>query len=102
MGGPLRKAEPTGSAKTPEELTADYLAALIKHLQYILGQKLGAAVLRSVPLEFILTVPAGWTERAKGKTLAACQQASLHTKSAVSLVSEPVSAINKQKIPELI
>ena len=94
MGGPLRKAEPAGSALTPEELMADYLTALIKHLRYILGQKLGAAVLRSVPLEFVLTVPAGWTERAKGKTLAACQQAGLNTKSSVSLVSEPVSAFN--------
>jgi molecular chaperone DnaK (HSP70) len=91
MGGPPRKAEPAGSAQTPEELTADYLTALIKHLRYILGQKLGAAVLRSVPLEFVLTVPAGWTERAKGKSLAACQRAGLDTKTAVTLVSEPVS-----------
>ena len=91
MGGPPRKAEPAGSARTPEELTADYLTALIKHLRYILGQKLGAAVLRTVPLEFVLTVPAGWTERAKGKTVAACQKAGLDTKTALSLVSEPVS-----------
>ena len=94
----MRKAEPTRSAKTPGELTAAYLAALIKHLRYILDQKLGAAVLRSVPLEFVLTVPAGWTEKAKGKALATYQQASLDTKSAVSLVSEPVSAISKQEI----
>lgn len=64
---------------------------MIKHLRYILGQKLGAAVLRSVPLEFVLTVPAGWMKRAKAKTLAACRQAGLDTNNPVSLVSEPVS-----------
>jgi molecular chaperone DnaK (HSP70) len=92
----LRKAEPAGPTRTPEQLTTDYLTALIKHLRYILGQKLGTAVLRSVPLEFVLTVPAGWTERANGKTLAACQQAGLDTKSSVSLVSEPVSHLSSK------
>ena len=80
-----------GQQKTPEELTTDYLTELYNHLMYILEQQLGAAILRTVPLEFYLTVPAIWSPTAKEKTLEACRKASLGSKSEIHLVSEPVS-----------
>lgn len=57
----------------------------------ILAEKLGASVLRATPTEFVLAVPAIWTELAKQKTLDACEKAGLTTEKPISLVSEPVS-----------
>ena len=60
---------------------------------YTLEQKLGAALLRTIPLEFSLTVPAIWTEAAKDKTLKACQRAGfIKENEEISLVSEPEAA----------
>lgn len=56
----------------------------------ILEQKLGASVLRTTLIQFVLTVPAIWTDSAKQKTLKACEKAGLTTKEPITLVSEPV------------
>lgn len=82
----------TGKQKSPEDLTTDYLTKLYQHLMYTLDQKLGASILRTIPIEFCLTVPAIWSEVAKEKTLKACQRAGLKSKSEILLVSEPVSS----------
>jgi molecular chaperone DnaK (HSP70) len=60
------------------------------HLTFTLENKLGAAF-RTIPLEFVLTVPAIWSEVAKEKTLRACQAAGFKTEVPLSLVSEPVN-----------
>ncbi|MCJ1343067.1 hypothetical protein MMC31_001258 [Peltigera leucophlebia] len=91
-GASPRKTISAGPSRSPEELTSDYLSALINHLRYILGQKLGAAVLRSVSLEYVLTVPAIWDPSAREKTLAACRKAGIDSTTSVSLVSEPEAA----------
>ncbi|KAJ0418508.1 hypothetical protein BJY00DRAFT_177645 [Aspergillus carlsbadensis] len=78
--------------KTPERLTQDYLTELYKHIMYTLEQKLGAALLRTIPLQFSLTVPAIWTEAAKDKTLKACQKAGFKSDEPISLCSEPEAA----------
>lgn len=57
---------------------------------FVLGEKLGASVLRTTPIEFVLTVPAIWTEFAKQKTLDACEKAGFTTEKPITLVSEPV------------
>lgn len=80
-----------GQQKSPEELTTDFLSELYKHIMYTLEQQVGAAVLRTIPLEFCLTVPAIWSEAAKEKTLKACQKAGIRSKSEILMVSEPVS-----------
>jgi len=78
--------------KTPEDLSTDYLTALVGHLMYTLEQSLGAAILRTTPVEFCLTVPAIWSEVAKEKTLQAFQKACLKSKKEILFVSEPVGA----------
>jgi molecular chaperone DnaK (HSP70) len=80
---------PSQESLDPEQLARDYLSALKNHLLYTLDQKLGAAF-RSVALEFVLTVPAIWSEVAKEKTLRACQSAGFRADVPISLVSEPV------------
>lgn len=80
--------------KSSDDLTTDFLTALVKHLMYTLEQKVGETILRTIPIEFCLTVPAIWSEVAKDKTLKACQKAGLKSKSEILLVSEPVSNDN--------
>lgn len=56
-------------------------------------QKLGEAFVRNVPLEFILTVPAIWSDLAKSKTLEACQRAGGPFQGRpITLISEPEAA----------
>lgn len=53
----------------------DYLSAIGEHLRYTLREKLGEGVMRNTPLEFVVTVPAIWSDLAKQKTIQACQNA---------------------------
>lgn len=50
--------------------------------------------MRSTPLEFVVTVPAIWSDLAKDKTKQACQRASgiSHTNVPIHLISEPEAA----------
>ena len=77
MDPEIANAELTTSMKSHKEarkgrkvdkLVTDYLSAIGSHLRYILREKLGETVLRSMPLEFVLTVPAIWSDLAKQKT----------------------------------
>lgn len=76
-----------------QKLVANYLSALGEHLLYTLRQKLGESFVRNVPLEFILTVPAIWSDLAKSKTLDACQRAGGPFQNRpITLISEPEAA----------
>ncbi|KAG9233806.1 hypothetical protein BJ875DRAFT_463193 [Amylocarpus encephaloides] len=78
--------------KSPEQLATDYLSQLYGHLMYTLEQQVGAAILRTIPLEFCITVPAIWSEASKEKTLKACEKAGIKSASKILLVSEPEAA----------
>jgi molecular chaperone DnaK (HSP70) len=77
-----------------DKLVTDYISALGDHLMYTLREKLGDGVVASTPLEFIVTVPAIWSDLAKDKTRRACQNAPglSATKSPIHLISEPEAA----------
>jgi molecular chaperone DnaK (HSP70) len=81
-----------GDKLSPEALSTAYLSALNNHLMYTLEQKLGASILRTIPIEYCLTVPAIWSEVAKEKTLQAARKAGLKGVGNIMLVSEPVSS----------
>ena len=80
--------------KRPEDLVRDFLSQLGDHLQYILLEKLGAAVVNSIPFEFVITVPAIWSDLAKDKTRLACIQADglPVSEKNIHLISEPEAA----------
>lgn len=61
---------------------------------YTLREKLGQSVVESIPMEFVVTVPAIWSEQAKEKTRLACLQVPIirDSKWPVHLVSEPEAA----------
>ncbi|KAF6817805.1 Chaperone protein DnaK [Colletotrichum sojae] len=77
-----------------DKLVTDYISALGEHLLYTLREKLGEQVVKTTPLEFVVTVPAIWSDLAKDKTRQACQKAvGLGTTNApIHLVSEPEAA----------
>jgi hypothetical protein len=81
-------------SRNVDQLVTDYISALGDHLMYTLGEKLGDGVVASTPLEFIVTVPAIWSDLAKDKTKQACQRASglSATKSPIHLISGNNSA----------
>lgn len=70
------------------------MSALGEHLNYTLREKLGDSVVKNTPLEFVVTVPAIWSDLAKDKTRRACLKATgLSASSApIHLISEPEAA----------
>lgn len=76
------------------QLVTDFIGLLGEHLIYTLQEKLGESVIKTTPFEYVVTVPAIWSDLAKDKTKQACERAlSLSEKGApVHLVSEPEAA----------
>ncbi|KAF5663420.1 heat shock 70 kDa 12A [Fusarium heterosporum] len=77
-----------------DTLVTDFISQLGDHLLYTLREKLGDSIVSSTPLEFVVTVPAIWSDLAKDKTKKACQKASglSASQQQVHLVSEPEAA----------
>ncbi|PYI35839.1 putative Hsp70 family chaperone [Aspergillus indologenus CBS 114.80] len=76
--------------KDAVQVTADYLRHLIKYAHGVLERRLGIAA-SAMNLQFILTVPAVWSDKAKDCTLRAALKAGIAPQD-VSLVSEPEAA----------
>lgn len=87
-------ADGARGGRNVDKLVTDYISALGDHLMYTLREKLGDSIVKSTPLEFVVTVPAIWSDLAKDRTKKACQAASglSGTKQPVHLVSEPEAA----------
>ena len=75
-----------------EELTKIYLTFLYNHLMSVLRSRLSAGVVSSTPIDFVVTVPAIWSNSAKQKTQEAAEQAGFRNSNPIYLVTEPVSA----------
>ncbi|KAH8587392.1 hypothetical protein B0O99DRAFT_641981 [Bisporella sp. PMI_857] len=83
---------PSGDQHKAQQLTADYLGALKRHLLGILQSQLGQHQAQETPLQFILTVPAVWSDAAKEKTLQAAETAGLGQNAPILMISEPEAA----------
>lgn len=75
-----------------EKVVTDYLTALRKHAEQVLRYKLPAGALISTPLEFVITVPAVWSDAAQAKTRACAEKAGMGLGSALHIISEPEAA----------
>ncbi|KAF2011913.1 actin-like ATPase domain-containing protein [Aaosphaeria arxii CBS 175.79] len=82
----------TTDTRPPEELTQLYLSYLYKHMVSVLEERLSSSVVRDTPLDFILTVPAIWSQAAKQKTETAAVRAGFKGARKIHLVSEPEAA----------
>jgi molecular chaperone DnaK (HSP70) len=84
------KAHSSDDIHTAEQLAKDYLKALKSHLVSILERELGNLQATNTPLEFLITVPAVWSDLAKEKTLVAAEKAGLGDDAPIHMISEPV------------
>jgi hypothetical protein len=74
-----------------ERLNSDYLTCLRKHVTEILKISLCANVLETTAVEFIITVPAIWSEAAQAKTMSCAKRAGMDA--GLKLILEPEVAI---------
>ena len=87
---PDQHALPPGYSASSEKLCTDYLAALRAHTEEVLKFKLPSSIIKSTPVEYIITVPAVWSDSAQAKTRA-CAAAAGMGKS-LQIISEPEAA----------
>lgn len=76
--------------KDAQTVVADYLAEVWKHGKAALEKRYGKTFLATTRLDFVLTVPAVWSDAAKDATLRAAQKAGIGPN--LSLISEPEAA----------
>ena len=87
---PDQHALPPGYSASSEKLCTDYLGALRAHTEEVLKFKLPSSIIKSTPIEYIVTVPAVWSDSAQAKTRA-CAAAAGMGKS-LQIISEPEAA----------
>lgn len=76
-----------------DDLAADYLSALGNHLKQYLRETFPGMSIDTMPYQFVLTVPAMWTDLAKQRTVDSFKRAmNLPANQAVIAVSEPEAA----------
>ncbi|KAJ5824733.1 Heat shock protein 70 family [Penicillium robsamsonii] len=77
--------------KTPVDVAGDYLQKLVAHAREVLRRRFGSA-LQTMDLEYILTVPAVWSDKANDLTMKAAHRAGISPAS-LRLLSEPEAAL---------
>jgi molecular chaperone DnaK (HSP70) len=92
------KAHSSDKTHTAERFVKDFLKALKSHLISALGRELGDLQSRNTPLEFLITVPAVWSDLAKEKTLVAAEKAGLGDDTSIHMISEPAGVFDPYNI----
>jgi molecular chaperone DnaK (HSP70) len=85
-------ADPPDYSRTATKLCTDYLAALRKQAQKTLEATYGAYALKTKRIDWVITVPAVWSMKAKADTLDCARDAGIGAGQRVSIVSEPEAA----------
>ncbi|KAF2724059.1 actin-like ATPase domain-containing protein [Polychaeton citri CBS 116435] len=83
----LRKCD-----RTVMDAVSDYLTKIYKHTMEMLTRRYGETFMSTTPVEFVLTVPAVWSDAAKNATLQAAERAGLGNRHDLKLISEPEAA----------
>ncbi|KAG5915102.1 hypothetical protein E4U53_004528 [Claviceps sorghi] len=83
---------PNSDGDTPLQLTKIYLSCLHDHFIRILEDKLSSAVVHATPMDFVVTVPAIWSNTAKQATERAAAMAGFCGNRRIHLISEPEAA----------
>ncbi|GME65215.1 actin-like ATPase domain-containing protein [Neofusicoccum parvum] len=80
--------------KTVMDAVADYLTQIRTHTIETLTRRHGEAFMASTPTQFVLTVPAVWSDAAKDATLKAAERAGMGSRESggLKLISEPEAA----------
>ena len=77
---------------TPQKLTTDYLKAFRNHAESMLLRTVLKPVLQRTPREYVITVPAVWTEKARDLTAKCAVDAGMGSEDKLHIVSEPEAA----------
>lgn len=83
----LRKYE-----KTVMEAVSDYLSQIYRHTMETLTKRYGETFMGMTRVEFVLTVPAVWSDSAKDATLKAAEKAGMGNRHELKIISEPEAA----------
>lgn len=83
----LRKCD-----KTVMDAVSDYLTQLYKHTMETLTRRYGESFMAITKVEFVLTVPAVWSDSAKNATLQAAERAGMGDRHQLKIISEPEAA----------
>lgn len=78
--------------KTVMDAISDYLTQLYKHTMETLTRRYGESFMSMTKVEFVLTVPAVWSDSAKNATLQAAEKAGMGNKETLKIISEPEAA----------
>ncbi|KAI9037958.1 Hsp70 family protein [Aspergillus affinis] len=85
------RENPVPYHSSPEQVATDYLRHLREHIVDILKTQI-SSLLDVKNLQFVLTVPAIWPEKAKVATLHCAQEAGYGQASEIRIISEPEAA----------
>ena len=77
---------------TPVTVVENFLSAIYKHTISTLYRRFDRGVMAITTVDFVLTVPAIWSDAAKQKTYDAARRAGMGNEHALELLSEPESA----------
>lgn len=83
----LRKCE-----RTVMDAVSDYLTKIYEHTLETLTRRYGSSFMSTTKVEFVLTVPAVWSDAAKNATLQAAERAGMGRRHELRLISEPEAA----------
>ncbi|RMZ24418.1 hypothetical protein D0859_11529 [Hortaea werneckii] len=83
----LRKCD-----RTVMDAVSDYLTKIYNHTMEMLARRYGESFLSTTKVEFVLTVPAVWSDAAKNATLQAAERAGMGSRHELKLISEPEAA----------
>jgi hypothetical protein len=78
--------------KTVMDAVSDYLTQIYKHTMETLTRRYGETFMSKIKVEFVLTVPAVWSDAAKHATLQAAERAGMGNRHELKLISEPEAA----------
>jgi molecular chaperone DnaK (HSP70) len=78
--------------RTVMDAVSDYLTKIYQHTMETLTRRYGESFMNSTEVDFILTVPAVWSDAAKNATLQAAERAGMGSRHELKLISEPEAA----------
>lgn len=79
--------------RTVMDAVSDYLGQIYTHTMETLNRRYGETFMSMTKTEFVLTVPAVWSDSAKNATLQAAEKAGMGNKHELKLISEPEAAM---------
>ena len=91
--------KPPDVTQSPKNLCRDYLRRFLDHVMTFLKSRLGEAVLRTTPIEAVLTVPAMFDDKARDLTRECARAAGFDMP--IHMIAEPEAAITVSAASDL-